>query len=190
MCRASGVCVSSSRSCCSAFVIGVRACVHMYMLYLCAAAYVCVCTYVYRCACMYVYACACVYVFVCMYIHVYMYGYAYLCIGCESWCQCLCVLGSVINVRVCSCAYVCVCMCVCIEIDVHFFAVSDICTLEQVFWALVYGQVCMLHRCFFGHQHTHLRTHSLQVVHMCVYAYICVYACICMWIRICVYDIA
>jgi len=32
-------------------------------------------------------------------------------------------------------------------------------------------------------------THSLQVVHICVYAYICVYACICIWMRKCVYDI-
>jgi len=64
--------------------------------------------------------------------------YAYLCIGCESRCQCLCVLGGVINARVCSCAYVCVCMCVCTYIYVHFFAVGVVCTLEQVFWALVH----------------------------------------------------
>jgi len=32
-------------------------------------------------------------------------------------------------------------------------------------------------------------THSLQVVHICVYAYICVYACICIWMRMCVCDI-
>ena len=42
----------------------------------------------------------------------------------------------------------------------------------------------------FLHQRTHLRTHSLQVVHICVYVYICVYACICIWMRMCVYDIA
>jgi hypothetical protein len=54
----------------SAFIPGVLACVHMYMLYVCA--YVCVCMYVYRRACMYVYACACVYVFKYMYIHMYM----------------------------------------------------------------------------------------------------------------------
>jgi len=41
-------------------------------------------------------------------------------------------------------------------------------------WAGVYvTQVC------FSHQRTHLRTHSLQVVHICVYAYKCV--CICMY---------
>jgi len=44
-------------------------------------------------------------------------------------------------------------------------------------WAGVY-----VTQVFSGHQRTHLRTHSLQVVHICV--------CICIWIRICVYDIA
>jgi len=142
------------------------------MLYVCT--YVCVCMYVCRHACMYVCACACVYVVVCIYMHVYTYVYAYLCIVCDSWCQCLCVLGGVINARVCWCVYVCVCVCLYVYIYVHFIAVSVVCTLEQVFWALVHGQVCMIHRCFFGHQHTHLRTHSLQVAHMCVYTYICV----------------
>jgi len=52
-------------------------------------------------------------------------------------------------------------------------------------WAGVY-----VTQVFFFHQRTHLRTHSLQLVHICVYAYMCVYACICIWIRICVYDIA
>jgi len=52
-------------------------------------------------------------------------------------------------------------------------------------WAGVYvTQVCFLH------QRTHLQTHSLQVVYICVYAYISVYACICIWMRMCVYDIA
>jgi len=40
--------------------------------------------------------------------------------------------------------------------------------------------------CYTGvvlHQHTHLRTHSLQIVHICVYVYMCVCACICIWIR-------
>ena len=32
-------------------------------------------------------------------------------------------------------------------------------------------------------------THSLQIVHICVYAYISVYACICIRMRTCVYDI-
>ena len=42
----------------------------------------------------------------------------------------------------------------------------------------------------FLHQRTHMRTHSLQVVHICVYVYVCVYVCICIWMRMCVYDIA
>jgi len=32
-------------------------------------------------------------------------------------------------------------------------------------------------------------THSLQVVHICVYTYICVYVCICIWMRMCVYNV-
>jgi len=177
----SGICISSSRSLCSAVVPGVFACVHMYMLHVCAC--MCVCMYVYRHACMYVYACARVYVFVCMYIRLYMNVYAYLCIGCESQCQCLCVLGGVMNARVCSCAYVCVCMCVCTYLCAFFC--SECCVhfgtgvLGTSAWAEVYvTQVCFLH------QRTHLRTHSLQVVHMCVYEYICIYACICMWTHI------
>jgi len=42
----------------------------------------------------------------------------------------------------------------------------------------------------FLHRRTHLRTHSLQIVHICVYVYMCVCACICIWMRMCVYDIA
>jgi len=42
----------------------------------------------------------------------------------------------------------------------------------------------------FLHQRTHVRTHSLQVVHICVYVYMCVYAFICTWMHLCVYDIA
>ena len=36
---------------------------------------------------------------------------------------------------------------------------------------------------------TQVLTHSLQVIHICVYVYMCVYACVCIWMRMCVYDI-
>jgi len=49
---------------------------------------------------------------------------------------------------------------------------------------------CVGYTGMFLHQRTHLRTHSLQVVHICVHVYMCVYACICIWMRMCVYDIA
>jgi len=49
---------------------------------------------------------------------------------------------------------------------------------------------CVCYTGVFLHQRTHLRTHSLQVVRICVYLYMCVYACICIWMRMCVYDIA
>ena len=102
-----------------------------------------VCMYVCIRACMYVCACACVYILVCIYIRVYTYVYAYLCILRESWCQCLCVLGGVINARVCSCVYVCVCMCVCVYMFLHFFC-SECCVhfgtgvLGTNAWAGVY----------------------------------------------------
>jgi len=66
-------------------------------------------------------------------------------------------------------------------------AMSVTCTLEQVFWVLVHGRVCTLHRCVFTPTYTSV-THSLQVVHMCVYVYMCVYGCVCVWMRVCVYD--
>ena len=175
-------------------------CVYIYILYVCV--YICVCVYV--CAHVYMYIYACVYVFVhlCVYTHVYMYVYACLCIDCGSWYQCF-SLWTVSYMRMCfrvyMYAYVYVCryiyMCI-------FYAVSVTCTL-QVFWALVHG--CYMHFTgvlgtsawtgvyvtqVFLHQRTHLRTHSLQVVHIYVYVYICVYACICIWMRMCVYDIA
>ena len=37
---------------------------------------------------------------------------------------------------------------------------------------------CACYTGVFLRQCTHLRTHSLQVVHICVYVYMCVYACI------------
>jgi len=128
---------------------------------------------------MYVYACACVYVFVCMYIHLYMNVYVYLFIGCESQYQCLCVLGGVMNARVCSCVYECVYICVCVYMYVHFFAVSHVCTLEQVFWALVHGPGCTLHRCFFYnyvHICEHTRYRLCTYVYMHAYVYLYVYA--------------
>ena len=47
--------------------------------------------------------------------------------------------------------------------------------------------------CYTGvslYQRTHLRTHSLKIVHICVYVWMCVCACICIWMHMCVYDIA
>ena len=97
-------------------------------------------------------------------------------------------VNGVMHAHVYSCAYACVYVCVYVYIYVHFFAVSVTCTL-QVLWALVHGRMCMLHRCVFTPTYTSA-THSLQVVHICVYVYVCVYACICIWMRMCVYDIA
>jgi len=64
------------------------------------------------------------------------------------------------------------------------FGTEILCTSA---WAGVYVTLM----CFL-YQRTHLQTHSLQVVHICVYVYMCqyIYACICIWMRMCVYDIA
>jgi len=117
-CRASCVCISSSRSRCGVFIPGVLACVHMYILCVCVC--MCVCVYVYRHACMYVFSCACVNVFVCMYIHVYMCVYAYLCIGCESQYPCLCVLDGVM-MRVCIRVHMYAGACVCVYVYMCIF---------------------------------------------------------------------
>jgi len=90
-----------------------------------------------------------------------------------------------VRVHMYACAWVCVyiyiCAFFCGECCVHFGTG----VLGTSAWTGVY-----VTRVFFLHQRTHLRTHSLQVVHICVYTYVCVYACICIWMSICVYDIA
>jgi len=182
MCGASCVWISSSRSRRRPVVLGVLACVHMYILYVCV--YLCVCEYVCGQVYMYVDACVYVYVYVCIYIHVYMYVYTYLFIDCESQYQyfsvwtvsCMCMR---IRVHMYAYAYVCKYIYMCI-----FFAVSAACTLEQVFWALVHGQVCTLHRCFFHTnvhicEHTRCRLCTYVYMHIYVYMHAYVYGCVC-----------
>jgi len=84
-------------------------------------------------------------------------------------------VDGVMHTHVFSCAYLCVYVCVWGYIYVHFFAVSATCTL-QVFWALVHGQVCMLHRCVFTPTYTSANTLAEDCAHMCI----CIYVCICM----------
>ena len=67
-------------------------------------------------------------------------------------------VDGVMDAHVCSCTYVCVCIWVWVYIYVHLFAVSVTCTLEQVFWTLVHGQVCTLHRCVFTPTYTSANT--------------------------------
>jgi len=179
-----GVKLGCPRSRCRAVVSDVL-CVRSYVHFVCMCVYMCMCADM-----IYVYTYACVYVFVhlCVYTHVYVYVYAYLCIGCGSWYQYFSVwtvscMRSCFRVHMHAYTYVCRCICMCI-----FFAVSVTYTL-QVLWALVHGRVCMLHRCFITLTYTSA-THSLQVVHICVYVYMCVYVCTYIWMRMCVYDIA
>ena len=78
----------------------------------------------------------------------------------------------------CACVFVCICMrvhmCVGIYICAFFFAVSVACTLEQVFWALVHGQVCKLHRCVFTPTYKSANTLAAGGVHMCIFIYMCI----------------
>jgi len=91
-----------------------------------------------------------------------------------------------VDTHVFSYAYVCVfiCMYVYIYIYAHFFAASVACTLIKVSWQQCTCR-CVCYKGVFGHQRTPLRTHSLQGVHMCVYAFkyvymhAYVYGCVC-----------
>ena len=80
----------------------------------------------------------------------------------------------VMDAHVCSCTYVCVCIWVWVYIYVHFFVVSVACTLEQVFWTLVHGQVCALHRCVFMPTYTSANTLAAGCAHMCIFMHLCI----------------
>ena len=67
----------------------------------------------------------------------------------------------------CVCVYIYICAIFCSECCVHFRTG----VLGTTAWAGVY-----VTQVFLWHQHTHLRTHSLQVVPQCI----CIYMCICM----------
>ena len=186
MCEASEVCISSSPCRCGAVVPGVLACVHMYIhMRVCVDVYAYICADVHICVYMHmrVRPCTRTYARICMRIHVHTYARMEVPGGGASACQ------TVFWARVRT-------MCMCMHVHAYMHgrvcarpAMSVTCTLEQVFWALVHGRVCTLHRCVFTPTYTSV-THSLQVVHVCVYVYMCVYACMCIWMRVCVYDIA
>ena len=173
-CSASCVCISSLRGRCRAIVPGVLVYVHIYILYVCA--HTCVCVYMCGHVYMYIYACVCVYVYVCIYVHVYVYVYvyAYLCTDCGSRYQCFSV-WTVSCIRTCICVhmytYACVCRYICMCI---LFAVTVACTLEQVCWALVHGQVCTSHSCVFTPTYTSANTLAAGCAHMCIFIYVCI----------------
>ena len=109
----------------------------------------------------------------------------------------------------CACVFVYICMRMHMGVGIYicaFFAVSVACTLEQVFWTLVHGQVCTPHRCVFTPTYTSANTLAAGCAHICLFTfvymhayvygcvclfiYVCVYACICVWMRMCVHDFA
>ena len=133
---------------------------------------------------MYIYACVYVFVHLSVYTHVYEYVYAYLCIGCGSWYQCFSVWTvscMCMCVRVHMYAYVCVCR----YIYMCIFAVSVTCTL-QVFWALVHGQVCMIHWFVFTPTYTSANTLAAGCAHMriCIYVGICMHMHVDAYVRL------
>jgi len=79
--------------------------------------------------------------------------------------------------------FVYICMCMHMGVGIYigaFFSVSVACTLDQVFWTLVHGQVCTLHRCVFTPTYTSANTLAAGCAHMCIFimhAY--VYGCVC-----------
>ena len=82
----------------------------------------------------------------------------------------------------CACVFVYICMRMHMCVGIYIcavVAVSVTCTL-QVFWALVHGQVCMLHRSVFTPTYTSANTLAAGCAHMCI----CIYVCICMHMHI------
>jgi len=61
-----------------------------------------------------------------------------------------------------------------------FFAVSVAFTLEQVFWTLVHGQVCTLHKCVFTPTYTSANTLAAGCAHMCIFIHLCICMHMCM----------
>ena len=108
-CTASSLYNGSSRVCWRAVVLGVLACVHMYILHVCV--YICVCVYVCGHVYMYIYACICI----CTPMRLYT---------CVCVCVCIFVhrlwvlvsvfqrVDGVMHAHVFSCAYACVYVCV------------------------------------------------------------------------------
>ena len=123
--------------------------------------YICMCVCI--CTSMRLYACVCVRV--CIFVH-------------RLWVlvSMLQRVHGVMHAHVFSCAYVCIYICMLVCTYVHFFAVSVACTL-QVFWALVHGQVSMLHGCVFTPTYTSANTLPAGYAHTCIRIYVCIWMC-------------
>jgi len=154
----------SRRACVRAYVNVVRVCVYMCMcVCVLTCIYVCMC----MCVCMYMDMCAFIHMCMCMCMHIctYIVGLSISTSACGQCHACACVF-----VRICMRMYMCVGMCMC-----AFFAMRVVRTLEQVFWTLVHGQVCTLHRCVFTPMYTSAHTLATGCVHMCIFIYMCIY---------------
>jgi len=135
----------------------------------------------------------CMYVFVCMcadMISVYnacVYVFVHLCVYTHDVCifvHRLWVLACG-RCHACTCVFVCICMriCMCVGVYICAFFCSECYMHFTGFWALVYGQLCMLHRCIFTPTYTSAKTLAVDCAHMCTCIYVCVhayaYGCVC-----------
>jgi len=151
------------------------ACMRAYVHFVCVCLYMCMCVCVWTCT--YVYICICVCICICMHLYtcVYVCVCIFLCIDCRSQYRCfsawivscmrMCIRVHM-YMRVHMCVSIYVCAFFCIECCMHI-GTGVLCTSTC---AGIYVQ-----QVFLQHQRTHLRTHSLQGVHICM----CVYMCIC-----------
>jgi len=169
----------ASRAVAGAPVVSDLLCVYSYVHFVCVCVYMCMCVCVRTC--IYIYMCMCICICICMRLYT-----------CSCVCVCVFVhrlwvsvsvlqrVDIVMDAHVRSCTYVCVSIWVWVHIHVHFFAVSVTCTLEQVFWTLVHGQVCTLHGCVFTPTYTSANTLAVGFAHMCIFIRLCIYMHMCM----------
>jgi len=140
----------------------VSTCMHTY-----AQACMCACTCICACARVRVHAHA----YACASMYTRMRGWRILVAAPRRVRRCLGRVRTYVRVHACARVYAWARMCT--------PAVSVTCTLEQVFWALVHGRVCTLHRCVFTPTYISVNTLTAGCAHVCV----CIYVCI--WMRVC-----
>jgi len=150
-----------------------------------------ICTFCMR-VCIYVYVCMCADMYIYIYVHVCMYMYMYAFIH-MCMCMCMHICAWIVSLSIsasacgrchaCACVFVYICMRVHMGVGIYicaFIAESVACTLEQVFWTLLHGQVCTLHRCVFTPTYTSANTLAAGCAHMCIFIYLCICMHMCM----------
>jgi len=88
----------------------------------------------------------------------------------------------------CACVFVYICMRMHMGVGIYIcvFFCSECCMhFGQVFWALVHGQVCTLHRCVFTPTYTSANTLAAGCAHMCTFIHLCICMHMCMDAYVC-----